>query len=377
MLFGPFLISQFAKIGANYTTLNSGYLLICIFALLFFQLRIGFGFILAAMIIFLGLVFVIFLDASSAISFLMPFKFFLIACLSPIYFRRFNHDMLFFIKFVSIASLVTYVLVLFSSDAFNFFLPFTADGSSYRVATSYETWDYSAWFLFNNQVSLGLFCVGGLFFLLLNDISRKHKILCILLVVNIVLSKSLLCYLAVFLLYGHLFKNTYSIVGLYIICLSSFFLLFDFLIGDISYSLYLDLVRLTRGGILIDLLPHFFNADPFQILFGLDSEKIVSFISTSPNVPITLEYAFDTAPLEDVYYVYYLYQFGLVMFVIFLFTLLGSLSNLPKTVRLPMSVFIIFGLFVNQLMSFTIFNFFFFYCLYYASVEKKYTTRSA
>lgn len=374
-LFSPFAVSQLSKNGFNYATLNLFFLLFSAFFIFLYGIRFNQRFVFVASFILVNSAFLAFLDPASLLSFLVPFKFLLMLCLPPKYFKEFNTHLLFFIKFVSVGSLLLYPLILYSNDIFNFFLPYSFnDALTFRVARNYQTWDQSAWFIFNNQVSLGLFCVCALFFLVLNGLVNDHKKLVLLLIINIVLTKSLLCYMGFLVLFFYSYKNIFYKIVLMVFGSCVLFYLFDFLTSGIEYSLYFELVRLTRGGILIDLLPHFFTGDLSSILLGINSDQIVQFIHNSINIPITLEYAEGTAPLEDVYYVYYLYQFGLIMFVLYFFALLYMLVKMPKNIRVPFGIFLTLGLFVNQLLSFTVLNFFFYYFIYHASIRKKHIT---
>ena len=306
----------------------------------------------------------------TVISFFVQYRFFILVFvlsqidfrLTTIYLRRFLKAAILLCFFLSVLQALRIELI------YDLTVPYQQDGVSKRISYSYETWDGSAYAIFNNQISMAFFCLAAqIFFQLFDKFFRSLPFIfisfvCILLSDSISALSFSLFFMLLFL------RNDFKLFAFpfifVIILLVLVFTDFNAIYTSIDYSFE------TRLGILFYLVPSFFaEASIYEVVFGYgkDQQLLLDTITRNSLYPNIFDFSEDIAPLEDVFWVAILYYFGILgllghislLFLCCFASLASRREYLLFTTCLCLTILI--GSFANQLFSIKIFSFLFWF----------------
>ncbi len=383
VFFGSLAVNLIAKATGQYEIINLFYELVLIvipFLFIFTAKKVNviLGLIYAVIVLSMSqIAYIGFISGSfvtTIFSAFIPFKFCGLLLLST--FIQQEKLILEFRKIINIVLAVmifAVILQIFRVNAFlEFSLPYQLEGGATKVFRDIDRWDGSAWGLFENQISLAYFGICSLIFYKYFDKNSRYK-----------LTKEISC---LFLIFSSISLTVIILTGIFYISRIktfwiklSFFLTGPFLIpilipiyfGGIDYSTLVELSRLSRLGIIIDILPSFLTTSTIpELFFGLGPGGLaVDFIYSLSNYPVIFEGATDIAPLEDVYWVALLIYFGIFGVLGYLIIICLGLLFYKKVDHefflfyFIFLVFIILGNFTNQVLSLSSFAIFFWFSL--------------
>tara|TARA_B100002019_G_scaffold293398_1_gene320726 strand:- start:5698 stop:6936 length:1239 start_codon:yes stop_codon:yes gene_type:complete len=383
VFFGTFLINQLAKSIGQYQAINLFYelLLILIPFLLIFsakKVNIIIGMIYAIIILSMSQVaYIGFISGSflsTIFSAVIPFKYSGLLLLSALVQQE--KLILEFRKILNISLSIIFVAVGLQLLGFNAFLefsqPYQLEDGATKVFRDIDSWDNTAWGLFENQISLAYFGICTLVFFKYFDKNSRYRaikeIACLIIIIS-TLSLTALILTGIF--YVSRIKTFW--IRLIIFASGPFILplLIPLYFSGFDLAYLIEVARGSRIGIIIDILPSFLTtSNVIELFFGLGPGKLASdFIYSLNTIPVIFEFSADLAPLEDVYWVALLIYFGLFGLLGYLIIVCAGLLFYKKVdadlfyFYFIMLLFIFLGNFTNQVLSISTFAIFFWFSL--------------
>lgn len=383
VFFGSFAINVLAKLVGSYDLLNLIYelaLILVPFLYIFAGKRVHIVVALVYAAISLCLCHLAYVGyvtgsfASSIFSGFIPFKFCGLLLLSS-YFQqdRLISEFKNILNIVLVVTIVAVGLQLLGVASFlEFSRPYQVDGQGYKIYQDIASWDNSAWGLFDNQISLALFGLCALVFYNYFDENYHYRVLrataCLILIAS---SISLMAMLLAGIFYISRIKFLWVRYVFFLIIPLTIPILVPIYFAGLDFSAFLEIARMSRLGILIDILPAFlFEANISDLFFGLGhSVQAATFILSIDNYPAIFDMSSDLAPLEDVYWVALLLYFGIFGTLGYTLTLsVGLIFYKQVNSRyfvfyFMLLLFVFVGNFANQVLSISSFAIVFWFSL--------------